>query len=93
MSKGYYIYLDRRDVGKGDVCFFGWLYGTDEEYEYTEIPVRCNKNVPIFSPAGNRIEFREKDKAEKTVKQIIKRFPELKGLLHVETCEEATIND
>ena len=25
MIDGYYIYLDQRDVGKGDVLFIGWV--------------------------------------------------------------------
>lgn len=93
MSNGYYIYLDQRDVGKGDLWFFGWLDVSNEEYEYNAIPVRRNKNIPIFSPVGNRVEFREKDKAEKTAKLIIKGFPELKDRLHVEPFEEVPFDD
>ena len=93
MSDGYYIYLDRRDVGKGDVSFFGWLDVSEEEYVYNEIPVTDREYIPIFSTSGNRVEFQDKGVAEKTVKLLIERYPELKDMLHVEVCEEEDDHD
>lgn len=83
MSKSYYIYLDQRDVGKCDLWFYGWVNTSDEPPEYNDGPTP-GESVPIFSFPGNRIVFDSKDMAERAAKQILKRFPEIEGQLHVE---------
>ena len=74
MSDGYYIYLDRRDVGKGDVYFAEWLKPNDKPGE----------SIPLFSFGEYRMIFKDKDMAYKTVKKITSMYPEVEGLLHVE---------
>ena len=84
MSNGYYIYLDRRDVGKGDMWFLGWV---NDIHQHNVIPT-IGINVPVFSPRNNRAVFPDKAVADKTAEMIVNMYPEIKGLLHVEPCEE-----
>lgn len=84
MSNGYYIYLDRRDVGKGDLYFIQWVKSNEKP----------DKSIPIFSYDGERrMIFKDKDMAYKTAEKIESMYQGFEWLLHVELYEEATINE
>jgi hypothetical protein len=83
MSDGYYIYLDRRDVGKGDLYFVQWGKSNDKP----------DKSIPIFSHGERRMIFKDKDMADKTAEKIASMYQGFERILHVEPCEEATFDD
>ena len=93
MSKGYYIYLDRRDVGKGDLWFVGWFNVTTNKMWDGNATMEHEGYMPVFSIPGNRVIFDDKKTADDMVKMIASLCPEIEELLRVEVCEEATIND
>ena len=93
MSDGYYIYLDRRDVGKGDVWFVGWLNVRTNQLWDGNDTMEHEKYMPVFSIPGNRVVFDDKATADEMVKMIVSMYPEIEGMLHVEPCEEATFDD
>ena len=103
MSDGYYIYLDRRDVGKGDLYFVQWVKSNDkpggksvpifnfgERAKSNEEP---DKSIPIFSYGERRMIFKDKDMADKTAEKIASMYQGFERILHVEPCEEATFDD
>lgn len=83
MSDGYYIYLDRRDVGKGDLYFVQWVKSNDKP----------DKSIPIFSYGERRMIFKDKDMADKTAEKIAGMYQGFERILHVEPCEEATFDE
>ena len=83
MSDGYYIYLDRRDVGKGDLYFVQWVKDNDKP----------DKSIPIFSYGERRKIFKDKDMADKTAEKIAGMYQGFERILHVEPCEEATFDE
>ena len=93
MSKGYYIYLDQRDVGKGDMLFLGWVNEQDNMVVYNKTPKGTGKNVPVFSIRDSRMVYEHKEMADKTVEMISNMYPEITELLHVELYEEVTFDD
>lgn len=93
MSKGYYIYLDQRDVGKGDVWFVGWFNVTTNKMWDGNDTTEHEKYMPVFSIPGNRVVFDDKETADETAEMIVSMCPEIEGLLHVEACEEATFDE
>ena len=64
MSKGYYIYLDRRDVGKGDLWFVGWFNVTTNKMWDGNATMEHEGYMPVFSIPGNRVIFDDKKTAE-----------------------------
>lgn len=93
MSKGYYIYLDRRDVGKGDMWFVGWFNVTTNKMWDGNTTMEHEGYMPVFSIPGNRVVFDDKKTADDMVKMIASLCPEIEELLHVEVCEEEDDHD
>lgn len=88
MSKGYYIYLDQRDVGKGDMHFLGWANENDEEMTLMGTPTNYEECVAVFSPSKIGMVYRDVEMIGKTFDAIENKYPELKGEIHVGIYEE-----